>query len=41
MATTLRLGKTRYEALLPQLEEMGWTAADAHQVRPPPFVCEV
>ena len=33
MATTLRLGKTHYEALLPQLEEMGWTSADAHQVR--------
>lgn len=32
MATTLRLGKSHYEALLPQLEEMGWSSADAHQV---------
>lgn len=31
MATTLRLGKSHYEALLPQLEEMGWSSADAHQ----------
>src|SRR5689334_5876186 len=32
MAATLRLGKSHYEALLPQLEEMGWSSGDAHQV---------